>query len=304
VTCVLDFAYADRGKDGLRLTGDDKMLERLYCFKDREDESRRVILKVHTLLKWGERENFHLYQRASKVTAAKFLYADWNADEKMFKMNQESALMLMPVSGHLQRTWQDTYREGLYKEAIIKGAAMYNNGDIEECVTLFTKTADLVLSGGSADSSEKERLKEGKKQASMSSSFKHIAWALRHAFDDILEGLGGGNVVLGGKDNAVVHQGIHKAISIEVPLYDAVDDNARMNAGSSCADLYTRIEWEWRKGGSMPSAEFNKVFSALPSVVSWTIHKHSHGPYSTGVSLYVAFSAPPRPPQMSASSTH
>ena len=179
VTCVLDFAYADRGKGCLNLTGDDKMLERLYCFQYLKDEGRRVILKVHTLLKWGERGK-ELYQRASKVTAAKFLYADWNADEKMFKMNQESVLKLMPVSGHLQRTWRDTYREG----------------------------------------------------------------------------------------------------------------------------CYTKIEWEWREGGSMPSAEFNKLFSALPSVVSWTIHKHSHGPYSTGVSLYVAFSAPPRPPPMSASCTH
>jgi CHAT domain-containing protein len=83
-TCVLDFPFADHGADHgrLNLSGDERLLERLYCFEDHEDdahqllggERRRVILKVHTLLKWGSRGN-KLYQRAVKVTAAKVLLA-------------------------------------------------------------------------------------------------------------------------------------------------------------------------------------------------------------------------------------
>ena len=83
-TCVLDFPFADHGADHgrLNLSGDERLLERLYCFEDHEDdahqllggERRRVILKVHTLLKWGDRGD-KLYLRAVKVTAVKVLLA-------------------------------------------------------------------------------------------------------------------------------------------------------------------------------------------------------------------------------------
>ena len=54
-TCVLDFAYADHG--GLELSPDnpdDRLLERLYCFEDREDDAhqllggrRRRVIHIH-----------------------------------------------------------------------------------------------------------------------------------------------------------------------------------------------------------------------------------------------------------------
>ena len=77
---VLDFAYKDRGQKGLNLSDNDKLLERLYCFKVLEDggQQRRVILKVHTLLKWRDRYQVKLSNRASKVTAVKVMYAYWN----------------------------------------------------------------------------------------------------------------------------------------------------------------------------------------------------------------------------------
>ena len=110
-TCVLDFAYADHGRGELNLSPDDSMLERLYCFEDREDDMhlllggrrRRVILKVHTLRKWRERGD-KLYERDSKVTqaAVKFMYAYWNADTKMFDMDRQSGLKLLPVSDQQQ----------------------------------------------------------------------------------------------------------------------------------------------------------------------------------------------------------
>ena len=78
--CILDFPYADYGSDGLNLSGDNRLLERLYCFEDHEDDThqlfggkrRRVILKVHTFRKWGDRGD-ELYRRATKVTGVKVL---------------------------------------------------------------------------------------------------------------------------------------------------------------------------------------------------------------------------------------
>jgi hypothetical protein len=107
---------------------------------------------------------------------------------------------------------------------------MYNKGDIKGCADLYMKTAESVLPAASG--AEKQRLKDGLQTARSSSSSKDAAWALRNAFDDILEGLGGGHEVLRGNDNAVVHQRIRNAISLGVPLYNAGDHGA-------CADVYT-----------------------------------------------------------------
>ena len=77
VTSVLDFPFADAVVPwGLNLSGDKRLLERIYCFEDREDDThrlRRVILKVHTLRKWGARGD-ELYLRATKVTAVKVMF--------------------------------------------------------------------------------------------------------------------------------------------------------------------------------------------------------------------------------------
>ena len=116
--CVLDFPYGDEG--GLNLEKDERLLERLYCFEDHEDDMhlevggrrRRVILKVHTLLKWRERGE-KLFLRASKVTSAKVIYAFWNAATKCYE--QECGwnhLKLVPVSKDLQRTWRSAYCGG------------------------------------------------------------------------------------------------------------------------------------------------------------------------------------------------
>ncbi len=120
-TCVLDFAYADHGRGGLNLSPDDRLLERLYCFEDLEDDMhlllggrrRRVILKVHTLRKWRERGD-KLIERASKVTAVKVMYAYWNGT--MFEMDRQSELKILPVSEQLQDKWRDAYCQKRYGE--------------------------------------------------------------------------------------------------------------------------------------------------------------------------------------------
>ena len=81
--CVVDFPFEDNFPQGLKLSRDapdERLLERMYCFEDLEDDMhlhvgggkrRRVILKVHTLLKWRDRRKARLWERASKVTAVK-----------------------------------------------------------------------------------------------------------------------------------------------------------------------------------------------------------------------------------------
>jgi hypothetical protein len=121
--CVLDFGYTDRGHGGLNLLPDDKLLERLYCFEDLEDdmhlllggERRRVILKVHTLRQWRERRD-RLYERASRVTAVKVMYAYWNTNTKMFEMDRQSELKILPVSKTLEKEWRVSYRQERYDE--------------------------------------------------------------------------------------------------------------------------------------------------------------------------------------------
>jgi len=118
---VLDFPFPDHG--GLDLSVDDMMLERLYCFEDHGDDThlhlgrhrRRVILKVHTLRKWKERE-IKLYERVCKVTAVKVMYAYWNPSTRMFEMERQSELTLLPVSKQQQHTWRNAYRQKRYDE--------------------------------------------------------------------------------------------------------------------------------------------------------------------------------------------
>ncbi len=57
-----------------------------------------------------------MYERASKVTAVKFMYAYWNTYTKTFEMDRQSELKLLPVSEQLQDTWRDAYRRKRYGE--------------------------------------------------------------------------------------------------------------------------------------------------------------------------------------------
>ena len=71
-SCVIDFPYADNGEHGLNLHGDDRLLERMYCFHDPLDRDPRrslVVVHVHTLLRWGDRLQWKTAERLQKVTS-------------------------------------------------------------------------------------------------------------------------------------------------------------------------------------------------------------------------------------------
>jgi len=102
--------------------------------------------------------------------------------------------MYPPQLYWIYHTWQEFFfdffnfqMENALEQAIKKGAPMYNKGNIKGCADLYMKTAESVLPGASG--AEKQRMKDGLQEARSSSSSKDAAWALRHAFDDILGGL-------------------------------------------------------------------------------------------------------------------
>ncbi len=110
---------------------------------------------------------------------------------------------------------------------------MYNRGDIEGCAELYRQAAEEALS--SAAAGDERLLRAGLQQAGRSVSAKDAAWALRHAFDDVLDGRGGSSERDAGRQGnglaSGVHDRIREAISVGVPLYNSGDPAA-------CAQVY------------------------------------------------------------------
>jgi len=106
-TCVIDFPYGD--DKGLKLMGDKCLLERMYCFKDVEEDDRRVVLHVHTLLEWGQRNNKTLAERAQKVTSVNVRHAV--KERNGFKQEgSKESFRVVPVGPKLRDKWRDTFR--------------------------------------------------------------------------------------------------------------------------------------------------------------------------------------------------
>jgi hypothetical protein len=109
---------------------------------------------------------------------------------------------------------------------------MYNRGDIAGCAELYRKAAETALA--SAEAGEEQRLRAGLQEAVRSGSDKDAAWALRHAFDDVLDGRSlGRDREAARRDvaSADAHDRIREAISVGVPLYNS--GNA-----AACAEVY------------------------------------------------------------------
>jgi hypothetical protein len=109
-TCVIDFPFADFGNGTLNLAKhpEERLLERMYCFKDMA-EDRRVVLHVHTLLEWGGRGKLACQDRAVKVTSANVRHAEASAG----KWTQDGNKMeLVPVAATLQTNWRQKYKSG------------------------------------------------------------------------------------------------------------------------------------------------------------------------------------------------
>ena len=60
------------------MQGDDRLLERMYCFHDPLDRDPRkclVVVHVHTLLRWGDRLRLTAAERLQAVTSVNARHA-------------------------------------------------------------------------------------------------------------------------------------------------------------------------------------------------------------------------------------
>jgi len=111
-TVVIDFPYGDQG--GLNLEGDERLLERIYVFKDASaGGDRRVVLHVHTPLRWGARGEVTLQERVKRVTSVNVRHAVRGAER--FEQEQGNLKMpLVPVSPQLETGWREMWRDGSF----------------------------------------------------------------------------------------------------------------------------------------------------------------------------------------------
>jgi hypothetical protein len=111
-TVVIDFPYADQVDGGLNLKGGDRLLERMYVFKDdSEGDDRRVVLHVHTPLRWGQRGGVTVQERVKQVTSVNVRHAKRGAER--FEQEQGSFKMpLVPVAAQLGYEWRGMWRAG------------------------------------------------------------------------------------------------------------------------------------------------------------------------------------------------
>ena len=75
--------------------------------------------------------------------------------------------------------------EQLIRMAINEGAPMYNHGNAQATVALYTLTAHSLMSLADLDESQKQRLAQGIREADAAGSARDGAWKLRYALDDV-----------------------------------------------------------------------------------------------------------------------
>ena len=115
VTVVIDFPYADSNSPGgLNLKGDDRQLERMYVFKDViQGDDTRVVLHVHTPIRWGDRGDVTLQERVKNVSSVNVRHAVRGAER--FEQEQGNLKMpLVPVSPLLETGWREMWRDGSF----------------------------------------------------------------------------------------------------------------------------------------------------------------------------------------------
>ena len=110
-TCVIDFPYADKDKEGLGLDlkGNKRLLERMYVFKDL-DADTRVVVHAHTLVEWGKRGN-RAKRAISKVTSVNVRHAQ-QAGGSFKQEPGKLSMPLVPVNDKIADSWRQRWREG------------------------------------------------------------------------------------------------------------------------------------------------------------------------------------------------
>jgi len=110
-SCVIDFPYADAG--GLDLWGDDRLLERMYCFHDPLDTDPRcrlVVVHVQSLQRWGDRMQQTTASRIHEATSVNARHATRPASGGSWKQ-EGCTFKVVPQNRKLQ-AWHTLYNSG------------------------------------------------------------------------------------------------------------------------------------------------------------------------------------------------
>ena len=103
-SCVIDFAFSDGG----RLKGDQRQMERCYCFHDpltKPADELLVIVHAHTTEKWGDRKKQRSGRRLERFTSANVRHARIG-DGAPFKQ-ETSKFYVVPKNKELSQGWRE-----------------------------------------------------------------------------------------------------------------------------------------------------------------------------------------------------
>lgn len=79
--------------------------------------------------------------------------------------------------------------EGLIRMAVNRGAPMFNHGNHQATVDLYTVTAQSLVSFADLDDAQRQRLSRGILESRQAESAGRAAWILRYALDDVSDAL-------------------------------------------------------------------------------------------------------------------
>ena len=103
-SCVIDFAFSDGG----RLKGDQRQMERCYCFHDPQtmpSDEFLVLVHAHTTDKWGDRKKQQPGRRLQRFTSVNVRHARIGNGAE-FKQ-ETSKFYVVPKNKELSHGWRD-----------------------------------------------------------------------------------------------------------------------------------------------------------------------------------------------------
>jgi hypothetical protein len=109
-SCVIDFAYEDRG--GLNLMGDQRLVERMYCFHDqhtRAPDQKLTVVHAHTVIPWGVRLATPAPVMMNEITSVNARHA--NKCNGTF-VQEQAKHFIVPGSKNLQYQWRGYFSSG------------------------------------------------------------------------------------------------------------------------------------------------------------------------------------------------
>ena len=81
----------------------------------------------------------------------------------------------------------------LIERAVARGVPMFNHGNAEGTVAVYTSAAERLMTSADLSLGERNRLERGLRASRHSASASESAWQLRYALDDVMASLHGSN---------------------------------------------------------------------------------------------------------------